>query len=602
MKKTILVVAATLAVAYALPTYHIRQTAALSSGQSGIGRFVCGDSDHDSLPDFSFRQCADSGYVSTWQIWESRLWNRYVLVQSDTCIGRVGGIPPPGMHKGLLATQDMGDADGDGLSEILGANIRFFGDSASGQIDSLWSFLCIYESHSPDTYPDTLVWSYLYSREGWSPAAWYPGDMDRDGHREILFNDGFRTCIFENRGDNRYDLVFTTTPLFFVGADYAFGDFDQDSARDFAFMPIWSHYLYVYECTGDDQYALVDSVYSPYHNGSDDVFPGDDLDRDGKPEFFVVYNQLSPTSIFYVYMYEVTGNNTYEGKQIDSIIADGESGIRQSQCCDIDGDGIEELLISYNEGIAAYKAVGNDSFQRIWSWNNPTPGVRESQIQCYDMNRNGYQDIVVSGNGHTWMFEMEAIKVLAPNGRVSLDPGDTCQIRWRIFTPPRCDSVSLFLRTDSTWNLETIATGLTPTESCFAWVVPPGPVDSCRIVAIAYGPGWQYDESDTAFTILPGGVAEGLGSAPRSWSLSVRPTPAARWAVVRWDVPYRSGIHVGLYDAAGRMVRELASGDVGPGRYASDVRVSAMLPAGVYFCTLDNGVKRINRKVVLTGQ
>jgi hypothetical protein len=42
------------------------------------------------------------------------------------------------------------------------------------------------------------------------------------------------------------------------------------------------------------------------------------------------------------------------------------------------------------------------------------------------------------------------------------------------------------------------------------------------------------------------------------------------------------------------------SGEVGPGRHAAEVRTSAALPAGVYFCTLDNGAKKISRKVVLT--
>jgi len=584
VKKTILMAVATLAVAYALPAYHIKQTAVLASGLSGAGRFVWGDMDHDSLPDFSFWHCADSGYVWSWQIWESRQWNRYALVQSDTCIG-VSGTPPVGMHKGLLLTADIGDGDVDGLSEIVGANCRYFGDTATGQIDSLWSFLCVYESPSPDTYPDTLVWSYLYSRGGISTHAWYPGDMDRDGRKEILFNDGYQTCIFENRGDNQYDLVFSS-PLYHCGFDYAFGDFDQDGLSDFAFQP-WTHYVYVYECAGDDQYALVDSIYNPHHNGDDDVFPGNDLDRDGKPEFYVVYMDLSPRSIFYIYMYEATGNNKYEGKLIDSIVDDGSSCIRQSRCCDIDADGIEELLVSFNAGITVYKAVGNDSFQRVWTWYNPMPGARESQIQCYDMNLNGYQDVVVSGKGRTWMFEMEAIRVLAPNGRQPLVAGDTYRIRWRVYNPPSCDSVSLFLRTymaaDSGFSgLDTIVTGLSPSESVYSWVVPSTALDSNRIMAIAYGPGWQHDESDSSFRIVAPGIAGPRTAPPHDWSLSVSPNPTRGEFSVRYGAPRSGQVRVSLVDPCGRVVEDLVRGEKAPGWYTARFAVAGV-PAGVYY-------------------
>jgi hypothetical protein len=220
-------------------------------------------------------------------------------------------------------------------------------------------------------------------------------------------------------------------------------------------------------------------------------------------------------------------------------------------------------------------------------------------------------DIVVSGGGHTWVFEMEALKILTPNGGDSLTPGETCRVRWCLYTPPRCDSVSLFLRTDTTWFLDTIATGLSPADSTFDWVVPPGPIDSCRVVAIAYGPGWQFDESDAPFRILPGGVAEAATVRVCDWALSVSPNPAPGRAVVRCDVPVASDVSLSLYDATGRKVEVLASGLRAPGRYSvhlgglghdpksADGFRSCPAP-GVYFVRLETRGVRIGSKVVLT--
>lgn len=199
------------------------------------------------------------------------------------------------------------------------------------------------------------------------------------------------------------------------------------------------------------------------------------------------------------------------------------------------------------------------------------------------------------------------MRVLYPDTTTVLNPGDTCLIRWRIYTPPRGDSVSLFLKTDTTsypgerfWRLDTIATGLAPTESSYSWVVPDALHAWAKVLAIAYGPGWQYDESDSAFAIIPSGISTQPPVLVRDWALSVSPNPAAGRATVRLDVPRKTSVRVCLYGPDGRIAKGLMSGEVGPGRYAAEVRTSAALPPGVYFCTLDNGDKRISRKVVLT--
>ncbi|MFO7650234.1 MAG: hypothetical protein R6X13_02685, partial [bacterium] len=195
-----------------------------------------------------------------------------------------------------------------------------------------------------------------------------------------------------------------------------------------------------------------------------------------------------------------------------------------------------------------HAAVGRDHLHRL-QFQHPGLAVARG---------NGYPDIVASGNGQTWMLELEAVQVVAPNGRVELAPGDTCRIRWRVFSPPRCDSVSLFLRRDSTWRLDTIAAGLAPTESSYVWTVPPGPAESCRVVAIAYGPGRQFDESDTAFAILPGGIAGEVGATPWRWQ-----PPAILRGSVRVPGPQAGTAmpKLVLCDVLGRPAARLRAGD-----------------------------------------
>jgi len=228
------------------------------------------------------------------------------------------------------------------------------------------------------------------------------------------------------------------------------------------------------------------------------------------------------------------------------------------------------------------------------------------------------------------VFEINAVDLLSPNGG-GYQPGDTMPIRWVTHSPPRCDSLSLFLRRDSLWHLDTIATGLPGTDTLYRWVVPPGVPDTGRIVVIAYGglsplssdengdctqsqsAAWQYDISDSVITFIGGGVAEGSRNVPLLWSLSVTPNPTHGAFSVRYDVPGRWGqsqplrgqtevqspFSLGVYDAGGRLVKSLAQGDVAPGRYEARLPAGA-LRAGIYFIRLDTPGFRAVKKAVVT--
>jgi hypothetical protein len=268
----------------------------------------------------------------------------------------------------------------------------------------------------------------------------------------------------------------------------------------------------------------------------------------------------------------------------------------------------------------------------------------------YDINNDGYNELITAGDAKISIFEVDAVDLLSPNNG-TYDIGDTIPICWVTHTPPRCDSLSLFLRrgvtpspfpppqgggnkregelTDSLWDLDTIATGLPATDTIYRWVVPSGVPDTGRIVVMAYGPGHQWDMSDSAITFISGGVAEGTRNIPLHWLLSVSPNPARGAFSVRYDVPDMRGLgtrpevagggqspaertrpqsgtvpttsvmSLGIYDAGGRLVRSLSEGDASPGRYEARIPLG-VLAAGVYFCTLSAENQRFSRKVVLT--
>jgi hypothetical protein len=148
------------------------------------------------------------------------------------------------------------------------------------------------------------------------------------------------------------------------------------------------------------------------------------------------------------------------------------------------------------------------------------------------------------------------------------------------------------------WKLQTIVTGLPGTDTLYRWVVPSGVPDTGRIVVMAYGPGHQWDMSDSVITFIGGGVAEETRNVPLQWSLSVSPNPARGQFSVRYDVPSQSRVSVGVYDAGGRLVRWLSEGEVPPGRYEARLP-SGALPAGVYFCQLQAGGTTETKRVTV---
>jgi hypothetical protein len=97
----------------------------------------------------------------------------------------------------------------------------------------------------------------------------------------------------------------------------------------------------------------------------------------------------------------------------------------------------------------------------------------------------------------------------------------------------------------------------------------------------------------------PQGVSLGILALDK-----VEPNPTTGRVRIHWQVPAEADVSLCVYNTAGQLVKVLADGKTKPGAYTSvwngtDVR-GRRLANGIYFYTLDNGAKRISRKVVLT--
>jgi len=109
-----------------------------------------------------------------------------------------------------------------------------------------------------------------------------------------------------------------------------------------------------------------------------------------------------------------------------------------------------------------------------------------------------------------------------------------------------------------------------------------------------------YFQQQLAVTAVP------VGTPPLPWSLSaVWPNPASDHARVTYAVPAAAGAHeVGVYDAAGRSVRRLYSGNRAPGSYeldwdGRDVH-GAAVASGVYFIRVQpRNAPSVARKIVI---
>ncbi len=573
------------------------------SGQSvGASDYIpIHDVDHDGFLEMAYRTGrGDSMATNPQRLEIGRFLSfcRWTLLWADTC----QWPPLPGVNRAYFVPGDIGDPDQDGLTDVVGHN-WVFGSASTATI------LCNLEQRTEAALPDSITWTYqLSAYSGTVPVVTLAGYLDADNQEDILDFGGdpeFRTMVIENQGNDQYSLAWTAPHL--VSGTFAVGDLDLDGVTEFAGS--LGGYASVWRSNGNDQYQQVFRDSTGLANGGNDCFFGRDVNRNGRPEFYASFACYISNNNWMCYLlaWEADGG-TYRRIVVDSVGVSNFYPLGRSVCADIDGDGIEEVIWATATALRVYKADAGGRLVRVGGWynylNSGDPAC--TNVNAADVNYDGYKEIVVAYRLKAAVLEVEAIRVLTPNRRAAYNPGDTCRISWETFDPPRCDSVSLFLRTDTTYELDTIAHGLAPDDTPYVWVVPDIRAESAYVMAIAYGPGWRYDESDSAIRILGTGISEERPLRVRELRLTLAPNPARGPVHVSYDLPSSLPVEVTVLDVAGRRVATLASGRLGPGRYQNDWNRQdphgRSLPAGVYFVRLAAGERTRLVKLVLTGE
>ncbi|MGB3480246.1 MAG: T9SS type A sorting domain-containing protein [bacterium] len=351
--------------------------------QNGIyataGRMCIGDTDRDGHYELIF--CPNSYPAShKIHIYELHLPNTWVC---DSF---------PYFFSPLL--WDIGDFDLDGLFDLV----------TEVSINSTHPAIVKIISESPDSfsYPTQEVWrnDTVGPPAGGDPIAAY--DVDKDGIPEILIMvfDVTKLQIFESIGNNQYDCIYADT--IHSSSTYAFGDFDCDD--NIEFVRAWDRSYWIYESPANNTYEKIAEGQLLSTGNIKDCFTVPDADGDGRLEF--VLKGYSPsTGRIETFFFEAIGNDTYT--IIDSFtFYNGHpfySG-GHSTAGDIDGDNIPEIVLEACQDIYIIKSAGNDSFY-VWE---TLPGHNTgSDVRVFDFDNNGLNEILISGNNETHIYEYE---------------------------------------------------------------------------------------------------------------------------------------------------------------------------------------------------
>lgn len=486
----------------------------------------------------------------------------------------------------LTFPEDEGYLDADRLPDRLETGM-----------DTSWTHNLIrtYESSCSTTVPTRISWTL--SMPGNELASWFgylPGDLDGDSQNELVYNRSDTGAVFvmENvRNDSNRPVWNGCGHDLTSGGAIAFGDFDQDGAQDFALSGAgWNNWVDVFENAGPSQYRLAfrDTITLP--NGHLDAFSGSNVTGDHRPAFFVNFLRFMGSDYcqFYLYMWQATGPDQYRRVIVDTgTSASYGSDYCRSRCADVDGDGIEEVVEAAGNLVQVWKYnPERDTFDYIcYHWSNRLATC----INCADVNGDGYNEIIASHfdppPATCEILEVEGVRVLRPNGGEVYSAGSQISLHWATYHPPRCDSLSLLYSLDNGRHYTPIATGIPGSDTSLPWTVPNLLSDSCKVKAIAYGPGWLADESDGRFRIVATGVEE-QPAIIYSTQLLDLPNPLSRAASIRFQLRSRGLVNLRIRDISGRTVANLADRILPAGAYGFAWDVSRV-SNGIYFLSFD---------------
>lgn len=316
------------------------------------------DLDHDGAKEFVMRRGGTA--TALVDIHESTGNDSFALAHSLDLSQGFTNLP-------FAIPLDAGDADGDGLGELV-----VFGRTNGRH-------LRVYEATSANTYPTA---QHVWQSPGWGGiiTGGRIADTDRDGRREIVFGGlapGFveyAVAVFENTGDNSYVQKHYRTVLTEPQALEVMKDLDGDGRDEILYASPGE--FAVLEAGGDDMYQQTSTGQLLYDDGdlvnAEVLVDGGDLDGDGKKEFLVgglkTISHPSDPFIYVLFLFEAVADNDFQVVATFTGPFDAKSA-SSAAIADVDGDGDREIVIAVVD-VTIYKSAGNDSWKPIWTGNN----------------------------------------------------------------------------------------------------------------------------------------------------------------------------------------------------------------------------------------
>lgn len=389
----------------------------------GRGRICLRDTDRDGSYEFIF---SHDGYPSSViYIYELHLPNNW---QKDS-------VAYP--YCPLL--WDIGDFDADGFYDIV---------MQCGSTNPFWVGTSIFESPDSFSYPTQEVWRDTVGQAAVLPIS--ACDIDQDGLREIVKvgANGIDFVIYESVGNDLYERIYEDTiqGINTPTSTIAFGDFDGDSNVEFVLGNLSDGVgaaYWLYESPVDNIYEFI-NLGSLSTKNIKDCFSVPDADEDGKLEF-VVKGFTVPDARIHAFIFEATGDNTYEIIKTFNLFGGYDwYGGGYSDVGDVDGDSIPEIVLEGCQSVHIIKSAGNDSF---YVWETLPGNLTGSSVRVTDdIDNNGLNEIVISGNDQTRIYEFE------PGGITENVSGEIKKIKLETYPNPFYDKIEIDFSTNQRIN------------------------------------------------------------------------------------------------------------------------------------------------------
>ncbi|AFH50042.1 HAF family extracellular repeat protein [Ignavibacterium album JCM 16511] len=190
------------------------------------------------------------------------------------------------------------------------------------------------------------------------------GNFDGDQQTDLVFDKASNVYIFEyNHIINNFDSVYhfqVPDPIDLGIGGYSVGDFDLDGKTDIVFSTVRGK-VFVIENEGNNQYndvwqGSVESNNAYVHTWTNDI------DRNGKPEFWVLadayYNGIGTTRIT---IFETNGDNSYQAVGRIDLVGIMSFYAGNMQAIDIDNDGTEEIAVCIDDNFIILEFNGREN-------------------------------------------------------------------------------------------------------------------------------------------------------------------------------------------------------------------------------------------------